>query len=31
VLKVRKDLAHDVNHELMLGGDPCFNALIDLS
>src|SRR5262249_14379329 len=31
VLKLRDDPAHDLNHELTLGGDPCFNALIDLS
>jgi len=30
-LKLRDDPAHDLNHELTLGGDPCFNALIDLS
>jgi hypothetical protein len=31
VLKLRDDLAHNLNHELMLGGDACFNALIYLS
>jgi hypothetical protein len=31
VLKPREDLAHDLNHELMLGGNPLLDALIDLS
>jgi hypothetical protein len=30
VLK-RKDLGQDVHHKLVLGNDPFFNALIDLS
>jgi hypothetical protein len=28
---VRDDFGHDVDHELMLGGDPFPDALIDLS
>jgi hypothetical protein len=31
VLKLRKDLGQDVHHELVFGGDPFFNALIDPS
>src|SRR5215510_10464069 len=31
VLKLRDDLARDVNHELMLGGNPLLDAPIDLS
>src|SRR5262249_43873563 len=30
-LKLREDLAQDVNHELMLGGNPLLDAPIDLS
>src|SRR5262245_56866957 len=30
-LKLRDDLAQDVNHELMLGGNPLLDAPIDLS
>jgi hypothetical protein len=28
---VREESGQDVHHELVLGGDPFFNALIDLS
>jgi hypothetical protein len=30
VLKLRKDLGQDINHELVLGGDPLLDATIDL-